>query len=121
KPQIVLLIGAVLAMLLVNQEVGAQSGKPVSCLEQIRNANRGHRGSTVEPACLRLGPVAIGMSHAEVEQVMGPADIEVAAPASCTNAVYMWPRDLNNRLAARPARGLEDVSVDTIRLIYQQD
>jgi hypothetical protein len=58
------------------------------------------------------------MSHADVERALGPADLELGEPASCTNAMYVLPRDLRTVLAAQPVAP-DRLEISTLRVVYR--
>ena len=72
-----------------------------------------------------MGPVALGMSRADVVRALGPADLERSgAPAGDPSrirhddyqlAFYVFPRDLSRRLAQRPANG---VNLQILQIAY---
>lgn len=84
-------------------------GAATDCAAQVR----GSHGRAIDPDCLRLGPVVLGMSRAQVEKVLGPADLDVSEPANCTNAVYVLDRNVLGPTATPP------LQVSTLRLVYR--
>ena len=110
-------LGTVLVVLMGCTSHSVTLGRPRAadpdCTEQVR-ASGGH---AVDRHCLRLGAVTLGMSHAEVLGKLGPADLELSEPASCSNAVYVLNRSI---LASNAAEVRENkVSVSTLRVIYR--
>lgn len=95
-----------------------RTGAAIGCAEQVRAAGKTNDKSVVGRDCWRLGLVAIGMAHADVERALGPADLELGEPASCTNAMYVLPRDLHTLLAARPVTP-DRLEISTIRVVYR--
>ena len=82
-----------------------------ACARQIHNAVDTGKVGKVAPACWHIGPVALGMSRAEVERALGPADYSAPDPDAShagqpsthfASAFYVFPRDLAARLAAHP-------------------
>ena len=110
----------VLVAALASKQAPAQSENPVDCVEQLRASAAAGGTTAVKQGCLRLGPVVIGMSHDDVERLIGPADIKVSGPTSCVNAVYVLPRDLNSELAAHPVAPAA-LHISTLRLVYRGD
>lgn len=54
--------------------------------------------------CASVGPLRLGMTHAEMIRALGSPDMDSVSKASESMAVYVFPRDLAARLAAQPAK-----------------
>lgn len=81
-----------------------------ACAAQIK-AQTAHRRPAAA-ACWHVGPLALGMTPEEVAALIGPPDHEGAGPpdplpaqpahAGYRDAVYLFPRDLAQRLQREP-------------------
>jgi beta-lactamase regulating signal transducer with metallopeptidase domain len=114
-------IGAVAAQLDAPRvdigQLSMSDPQAADCARQIREAAESGNRAAVKPACWRLGPVALGMSRVDVERTLGPADYAAVKDAHETDAFYVFPRDLHDRLVRHPVtevvhRDLEVTFVD---------
>jgi hypothetical protein len=80
----------------------------LDCPAQVGISDLADRPAGIDRACLRLGPIALGMSHDEVEKTLGRPHLELHEPAPCTNAVYVLDRSSTRALTG----------VSTLRVVY---
>jgi len=79
----------------------------------------GSRAATAAPAaCTRIGPVALGMSEAQVNAALGRPEYASGAAAPHPFRVYVYPRDLAATLARQPQPEAE-VSHSELRVVFQ--
>ena len=113
----VAIIARGLAGMLLATSIGCVSPRPtvapsvLDCAAQVGASDLADRRAKIDRACLRLGPVGLGMSREEVEKALGPAALELREPATCTNAVYIL-----NRSSIQGG-----ANVVTLRVVYQDD
>ena len=87
------------------------------CSASLRDP--GSRAATAAPvACTRIGPVALGMSEAQVAAALGRPDYASDADAPHPYLVYVYPRDLAASLAQQP-RPEAQVSHSELRVAFQ--
>ena len=91
-------------------------GLSSDCAVQLRASG----GGSIDRECLRLGTVALGMSHAEVKERLGSAELELREPEDCTNAIYVLNRDIMD-LTTPEGLTPDRLRASTLRLIYRAD
>ena len=58
-------------------------------------------------ACASVGPLRLGMTHAEMVHILGLPDMDFVGGTSEPMAVYVFPRDLAVQLAEHPAQQVD--------------
>lgn len=113
----VAIIARGLAGMLLATSIGCVSPRPtvapslLDCAAQVGASDLADRRAKIDRACLRLGPIGLGMSRDEVEKALGPAALELREPANCTNAVYVVSR----------SSAQAGADVGTLRVVYQEE
>lgn len=74
-----------------------------SCVSEIRLAIAARNPESVNRSCWHIGPIFLGMNRQELLRTLNKPAYD-AVNATVETLVYLYPRDLNQRLAAHPVR-----------------
>ena len=112
---------AALALALAAASSPPHAPTPSACAAQVRRADP----ARVAPGCWRVGPLTIGMARVEARRRIGDPDAAyeidgalAGGPTRLHDEVYVFPRDLAQRLAARPVAA---VDFKLLELTYDED
>ena len=86
--------------------VGAVHAHTDSCATALRAAEP-VPARPLPAACASIGPLRVGMTHAQVIQALGSPDKDATNSGPYSTAVYVFPRDLADRLANAPVKASE--------------
>lgn len=92
----------------------AQVQNPTDCITRIRAAAEQKDPSAIPAACWRIGPLALGMTSADVLGAIGPADYAekdhekiAGKDTDVVHWLYVLPRNYPAQLAAHPVDRLK--------------